>query len=769
MSILRSEKISYKFMRIVKDQAPEILNEIGKMEDIVEFVDLNKKNPEAYKNYEPMIRRCEEIEKKINNFEIFSSKYGLYLTPFKSYSEFDMMYEDDMSRTLGRGMHYFDFIENVIQEDDRKLNELIRSTSQITDNLSTLMEKKNVYELCLKLIQDSTLVEDIDHDIEDSESLDNNNGRGFSFQYEGNDGGELGITSMNVISGVINTDERIRFKKMIFRMGKGRAMITYFDFPDYERYILNELNIFSSYETQIKDKTLQKVVKLKESMEMPNNNSLFSGKTIFVLFFPSSGDSILQSKMIRVCDMFNASRYKIPKSSSVMQLINELKREIDSNLTVFKETNNYIQNFIHERGGNSLIPSKYELYKMFIKKEKMIYTTLSKCIMRDHFIDAEIFVHSKMFDVLVTKLNGIYKNQDSKSLPVFEDINHEEKNIQLPTLIKTNDFTWIFQQIVNTYGIPRYGEINPALFNIVTFPFLFGVMFGDIGHGGLLLSFALFLVFSADNIKKNKGHPLILFLKAKYLLLFMGICSFYCGFIYNDFFSMPFPIFGNSCYNNYQETTDSGITRGIGVLKKDCVYPIGIDPKWHSSSNDLSFMNSFKMKISVVFGVSQMIMGIFIKGLNSIYFNNYLDFIFEFLPQLVFMTFLFGYMNLMIIIKWLTDWTQKTTSPPSIISQLLNVFLKGGSVDNQPLYGKEDGSSQESMHQFILVAALLCVPLMLLPKPIILYLRQHNENPFEDRRNLHIEEEKVRFLINIIFLGKSFFWPIIYTSNYRDN
>lgn len=49
-----------------------------------------------------------------------------------------------------------------------------------------------------------------------------------------------------------------------------------------------------------------------------------------------------------------------------------------------------------------------------------------------------------------------------------------------------NDFTAPFQEIVNTYGIPRYGEINPGLFAISMFPFKFGIMFGDIGHGGLI-------------------------------------------------------------------------------------------------------------------------------------------------------------------------------------------------------------------------------------------------------------------------------------------
>ena len=53
---------------------------------------------------------------------------------------------------------------------------------------------------------------------------------------------------------------------------------------------------------------------------------------------------------------------------------------------------------------------------------------------------------------------------------------------------------------MDTYGVPRYGEINPGLFTITTFPFLFGVMFGDILHGTLLFLFGNFIKF-------NRFHP----------------------------------------------------------------------------------------------------------------------------------------------------------------------------------------------------------------------------------------------------------------------
>jgi len=66
-------------------------------------------------------------------------------------------------------------------------------------------------------------------------------------------------------------------------------------------------------------------------------------------------------------------------------------------------------------------------------------------------------------------------------------------NIPPPTHFKVNEFTSSFQEIVSTYGIPLYKEINPAYFTIITFPFLFGVMFGDVGHGSFILFIAVLL------------------------------------------------------------------------------------------------------------------------------------------------------------------------------------------------------------------------------------------------------------------------------------
>jgi hypothetical protein len=54
-----------KKIRIPRIHAGEIMNELGKLEDSIEFIDLTKDDLEAKKNFINQIKRCEEIEKRI--------------------------------------------------------------------------------------------------------------------------------------------------------------------------------------------------------------------------------------------------------------------------------------------------------------------------------------------------------------------------------------------------------------------------------------------------------------------------------------------------------------------------------------------------------------------------------------------------------------------------------------------------------------------------------------------------------------------------------
>jgi len=198
-------------------------------------------------------------------------------------------------------------------------------------------------------------------------------------------------------------------------------------------------------------------------------------------------------------------------------------------------------------------------------------------------------------------------------------------------------------------------------------------MFGDVGHGLIIFLFGIYLCLNSNSIKQNKNSYLFIMIKARYLILFCGFFAFYCGWIYNDFLSLPLPIF-NSCYTLQYPSPNK--------VDNNCVYPFGVDPIWRISRNELAFYNSFKMKMSVIIGVIHMLLGIVLKGFNEIYFRNYIGFFFEFLPQICFMTILFGYMIVMIFIKWSIDWNDNTGNAPSLITQMLDIFLSFGSVVN---------------------------------------------------------------------------------------
>lgn len=85
-----------------------------------------------------------------------------------------------------------------------------------------------------------------------------------------------------------------------------------------------------------------------------------------------------------------------------------------------------------------------------------------------------------------------------------------------------------------------------------------------------------------------------------------------------------------------------------------------------------------------------MSLGVCMKGLNAIYYKSALDFLTEFIPQILFLLALFGTMDALIISKWLIDWKGKESEAPSIITQMINNILKGGEVLGSPLLAENE-------------------------------------------------------------------------------
>lgn len=110
-------------------------------------------------------------------------------------------------------------------------------------------------------------------------------------------------------------------------------------------------------------------------------------------------------------------------------------------------------------------------------------------------------------------------------------------------------------------------------------------MFGDIGHGIIMTTFAAILVIYEKRFSKNKSDNEIwnIFFGGRYIILLMGIFSIYTGLIYNDMFSKSLNIFGSSWRNVYDlKTLNSSSSFDLDPAEAytGTPYPVGLDPAW---------------------------------------------------------------------------------------------------------------------------------------------------------------------------------------------
>ncbi|XLR23985.1 hypothetical protein S83_051885, partial [Arachis hypogaea] len=97
--------------------------------------------------------------------------------------------------------------------------------------------------------------------------------------------------------------------------------------------------------------------------------------------------------------------------------------------------------------------------------------------------------------------------------------------------------------------VAKCQEANPGVYTIITFPFLFAIMFGDWGHGICILLASLYFIIREKKYSSQKlGDIMQMAFGERYIIVMMAIFSIYTGFIYNEFFSIPFAIFAPSAY-----------------------------------------------------------------------------------------------------------------------------------------------------------------------------------------------------------------------------
>uniref|UniRef100_A0A671NIQ6 V-type proton ATPase subunit a n=1 Tax=Sinocyclocheilus anshuiensis TaxID=1608454 RepID=A0A671NIQ6_9TELE len=393
-------------------------------------------------------------------------------------------------------------------------------------------------------------------------------------------------------------------------------------------------------------------------------------KDVFIIFV--QGDHV-REKIRKVCEGFRASLYSCPKtlyepkqmSTSVMTQMEDLRM-------ILRRTEEY------RAGVLTRAAEHVQEWGSKVKKMKAIYYTLNLCNIdiTQKLIVAEIWCPVSDLTLVQSALIKGSEQSGSSVTPVLNRIQTQQTP---PTFNRTNTFTEGFQAIIDAYGVGTYQEINPASYTIVTFPFLFAVMFGDCGHGLVMTLFAVWVTSQAESLRKWKNELTDVVIGGRYIILLMGMFSIYTGLIYNDCFSKSFNIFGSSwCvlsmfhpHGPWQNETlheyhHLQLNPFVPGVYSGDPYVFGIDPVWNIASNKLSFLNSFKMKMSVILGVSHMLFGVALSLVNF-------DIFLQFVPQLIFMLSLFGYLIFLILYKWCI--TLRSETAPSILLLFINMML----------------------------------------------------------------------------------------------
>ncbi|THU67042.1 hypothetical protein C4D60_Mb05t20490 [Musa balbisiana] len=673
MDLMRSEAMQLVRIIVPVESAHLTLSYLGDL-GLFQFKDLNADKSPFQRTYANQIKRCGEMARKLRLFKEQMAKAGI------SHSEMAMTQTridfDEMEIKLGE-------LEAELIEVNSNNEKLQRSYNELLEYMLVL---KKAGEFFYSAQSSATAQQrEIDARQTGDGSLDSPLLLEQEMLTDPSKQVKLGF-----VSGLVPKEKAMAFERILFRATRGNMYLR---------------------QAAVDDPVIDPISREKIA------------KNVFVVFY--SGERA-KTKILKICEAFGANRYPFTDDiGKQMQMISEVSGKITELKTTIDLGTLHRDNILKN------ISYQFEQWNNLVRTEKAIYHTLNmlsldvtkKCLVAEGW--SPVFATSQIQDALQ---RATY-DSNSQVGSIFQVLHTKESP---PTYFQTNKFTSAFQEIVDAYGIAKYQEANPGVYTIITFPFLFAVMFGDWGHGMCLLLATLMLIFREKKLSSQKlGDIMEMMFGGRYVILMMALFSIYTGLIYNEFFSVPFEMFGQSAYACRDPSCRDATTEGLVKVRE--AYQFGVDPKWHGSRSELPFLNSLKMKMSILLGVAQMNLGIILSYFNAKFFSNSINTWYQFIPQLIFLNSLFGYLSLLIIVKWCTG------SQADLYHVMIYMFLSPTDDlgENQLFPG------QKTLQLVLLFLALVSVPWMLFPKPILLK-KQHNErHQGQSYTMLHNTEESL--------------------------
>ncbi len=264
-----------------------------------------------------------------------------------------------------------------------------------------------------------------------------------------------------------------------------------------------------------------------------------------------------QFEVDRILKTFHAESFTVP--SDLPPDVSEALKEVNNRL---KEDNDKEKELTHNL--NKLGDENKDNLVAWKETSENILTLLkaeTKILQSGHLATIKGFTPKEKFETLSATVN---KMLDGKVLVLREDEGVQAESHGTPTpptKILNNRFVRPFEELTRLYGVPKYTELDPTPFIAISFPIIFGLMFGDLGHGLVLLIGGLVV---GSLIKGNQGIKNLCWIMAA-----CGIAAMVAGVLFGEVFGQPVfePLIGYSPFHGEGVFTFLIFSLGVGIVQ----------------------------------------------------------------------------------------------------------------------------------------------------------------------------------------------------------
>lgn len=683
-SFFRSASMSLIQLYIPTEGVHSVVAEIGEL-GVVQFKDLNPEMTAFQRTFTCDIRKLDEMERKIRVLLEQSAKEDVEVRSWLTAGPFNGTLGSQVS-LRGKALQELDGLEPELTETESRILQLDENQQEITSRYLHMLEWHSVLvalaqHLAVPLEEsrdDAMLGASIeDHSLsigaESFEAARRNSDKDLHSLELGGADAAMEAAEASFVAGAIDKRKLAAFERVLFRALRGNVYVRSADCT------IDEFGVIPGARER-------------------------EPRSAFVAYV--HGRETL-GRLRKICEALGCTLHEIdPLTERRHETILELTAKLDDMYAVLFNTRQA------KRAALGKVSESLERWLLLVRKKKALFDVMNRfscdsdASTRRYFV-AEGWCPTAELSAIDAAIRFASERAGLNVAPVLTVLDATGR--VPPTYFPTNKFTQTFQDMTDSYGIANYHEANPSLFMIVSFPFLFAVMFGDIGHGAMMAAFAAWMVLAERRLASRKLDEIFeIIFGGRYIILLMGLFSIFTGFIYNDIFSRSLSIFPSAWTFG---------PSGIGTRPNPgYTYPFGIDPAWYISSNAMLFLNSYKMKLAIILGITQMMFGLVVGGTNFVYFGRWVDIWCTLLPQVLFMMSIFGYLVFLMFYKWIGGWDI------SILNTLISMIMKFGAVEGPSIY-----PGQAIVQIFLIILAILCVPWMFLAKPIYIILKRRKE------------------------------------------